>query len=248
MRYILLIFLLAASLQTLAQGQKPAAKPAQKPAASTPTPSQPPQPQMSALTQHFLRKYALASQWNDFAVAKDALYDLIIENPSNDSLLFTLAYFYYENRQHAPALLVSLDLLARSPKNLNYLEIAAVSGEALGVLDKALQNYETIYLLTSNVNSLYKIAFLQYDLKRFGESLTNADILLSKAEVDTEKVYFTDQENKSKEYPMKVAVLNLKGMIQLEQNDKAAAKKSFEDALALAPDFVLAKQNLAKAK
>jgi tetratricopeptide (TPR) repeat protein len=143
---------------------------------------------------------------------------------------------------------VSQELLARSPKNVSYLEIAAVSGEALGVLEKALQNYETIYLLTGNVNSLYKIAFLQYDLKRFAESLTNADILLTKPEINTEKIYFTDQANKSKEYPMKVAVLNLKGLIQLEQNDKPAAKKSFEECLAIAPDFELAKQNLSKVK
>jgi tetratricopeptide (TPR) repeat protein len=201
-----------------------------------------------ALTQHFIRKYSLASQWNDFAVAKDALYDLIIENPGNDSLLFTLAYYYYDNKEHAPTFLISQTLLGRNPKNLNFLEMAAVSGESLGVFDKALQYYETLYLLTNNVNTLYKIAFLQYDLKRYNESLTNVDILLSKPEMNTLKIYFSDAANKSKEYIMKVPVLNLKGLVLEANGDKPGARKAYMDALALAPDFAMAKQNLAKLK
>ena len=71
------------------------------------------------------------------------------------------------------------------------------------------------------------MAFLQYDLKRFTESLATIDILFTKAELDTTKVVFTDAQNKSKEYPMKVSVLNLKGLIQLDHfGDKVAAKKS----------------------
>lgn len=247
MKYVLALLFSASMIMSFAQAKKqPATKPATttsaKPAADTK------QAQVNPLTEHFLRKYSLAAQWNDFEVAKSALYDLIIENPANDSLLFTLAYYYYENRQYAPNLLISQELLARSPKNLNYLEMAAVSSEALGVRDKALQNYETLYLLTNTVGTLYKIAFLQYDLKRYNESKTNIDILLEKPEVATEKVYFNDAQNKSKEYVMKVAVLNLKGLLLQEQGDKAGAKKAFEDALVLAPDFVMAKDNLAKLK
>jgi tetratricopeptide (TPR) repeat protein len=243
MKYFLSLILFAGiTVSTVAQNTK---QTEQKPAT---TQTQQEQRQINPFTQHYARKYALAIQWNDYEVAKNALYDLIIENPANDSLLYTLAYYYYENQQYAPSLLIGQELLARKPKNLGYLEIAAASGEALGVADKALQNYETIYLLTNNINTLYKIAFLQFDLKRYNESLTNVDILLSKPDVSTLKVYYNDAENKSKEYLMKVAVLNLKGLILLEQGNKPGAKKLFDEALALAPDFVLAKQNLAKTK
>jgi len=206
------------------------------------------QPQVSGITQHYLRKYSLAAQWNDFEVAKDALYDLIIENPANDSLLITLAYYYYENRQYASTLLISQELISRNPKDMNTLEMAAVSAEGLGVRDKALQYYETLYLQGNNVGTLYKVAFLQYDLKRFKESSANADILLSKPDIATQKVYFNDAENKPKEFIMKVAVLNLKGMLLQEEGDKVGAKKQFEQALALGPDFIPAKENLAKLK
>jgi len=207
-----------------------------------------PQSQADQIYLHYARKYSLATQWNDYEVAKNALYDMIIENPGNDSLLFTLAYYYYENQQYAPSLLINQELLARQPKNLNYLEMAAVSAESLGVKDKALQNYETLYLLSNNVNTLYKISFLQYDMKRYNEALTNVDILLSKPEVSTLKVYYNDAAGKPKEYVMKVSVLNLKGLILIEKGDKPAAKKLFEEALKLAPDFLLTKENLAKTK
>jgi Tfp pilus assembly protein PilF len=93
------------------------------------------------------------------------------------------------------------------------------------------------------------MAFLQFDLKRFTESLASIDILLANTELDNAKVVFNDVENKPKQYPMRVSVLNLKGLIQLDHfGDKAAAKKLFDEALAISPDFVSAKQNLAKTK
>ena len=47
---------------------------------------------------------------------------------------------------------------------------------------------------------------------------------------------------------MKVALFNLKGLLALDQGDKVNAKKYFEQALAIAPDFALAKDGLAKTK
>jgi len=204
---------------------------------------------VSPLTEHFYKKYITALQWSDYDVAKDALYDLIIENPQNDSLIFNLAYFYYENQKHASAVLVSQQLLARNPKNIGALEISAVGYEMMGVPDRSLQNFESLYLLTNNINTLYKMAFLQFDLKRYAECLASIDILLANKEIDATKVVFNDPANKPKEYSMKVSVLNLKGIaIQEHQGDKEAAKKLFGEALAIAPDFVLAKENLAKIK
>ena len=206
------------------------------------------QPQINPLTQHYARKYSAALQWNDNEVAKDALYDLIIENPGNDSLIFDLAVYYFQNQKSASAVLVSNVLLARNPKNAGALEIAAAGYDALGIADKSLQNYESLYLLNDNVATLYKMAFLQYQMKRYKESETSADIVLSRKEIETMKSSYTGSDGKPKEYPIKVAVLNLKGMLALDQGDKVNAKKYFQQALTLAPDFMVAKENLAKIK
>ncbi|MCU0368210.1 MAG: hypothetical protein MUF39_05210 [Cyclobacteriaceae bacterium] len=253
-RVILILFFSMCTLGAFAQAQKQPAKsttpaPAKTETKPTTPPAQANQPKVSELTVHFYKKYATALQWNDMVVAKDALYDLIIENPQNDSLIFNLAYFYYENQQYASCVLVSQQLLARNPKDITALEMSAVGYESMGLSDKALQNYESLYLLTNNIAVLYKVAFLQYDVKRYAESLASIDILLSNKDVDSTKVVFNDVENKPKEYAMRVAVLNLKGLVSLDHfGDKAAAKKIFEEALAIAPDFVPAKQNMAKVK
>jgi len=201
---------------------------------------------MDPLLTHFYKKYALASRWNDAQVAKNALYDMIAINPESDSIIFNLAYFYYENRQYASATLVSQELLARDGKNQDYLELSAASFEALGILDRSLQNYETLYLLSNSTLTLYKIAFMQFDLKRFEESLTNVEILLTKPDVETYDIGFNDSNNQQKDFPMKLAILNLKGLNLQEKGDKAGAKKIFEDIIKEAPDFQPAITNLAE--
>jgi len=255
MRVLISFALLLFSLSVFSQAQKQPTKTETKTPAKTETKqgvesnSGNQQNAVNPITQHYYNKYVTALQWNDFEVAKDALYDLIMENPQNDSLIYNLALYYYENQKWVSAVLVCQPLLARNPKNTAALEISAIGYETMGVADRALQNYESLYLLTSSNSTLYKMAFIQFDLKRFTESLSSIDILLASSETEGAKVVYNDVENKPKEYPMKVALLNLKGLIQQEHfGDKAAAKKSFEDALAISPDFVLAKQNLAKVK
>jgi tetratricopeptide (TPR) repeat protein len=227
------------------QQQVPA--PAQTPAQPAPDSVQVPSASM-ILTEHYMRKYAAAARWNDLEVAKSALYDVIIENPGNDSLIFTLAYYYYDEQKFASSLLVTQDLLTRDPKNGTYLEMAASAAQQLGANDKALQHYESLFLLTNNIRALYQIAFLQYGMNRFSECTNNINIILGKPEAATEKVGFNDAKGVPKEYPLKVSILNLKGMVLMAQKDKVGARKAFTEALALAPDFVPAKENLEKAK
>lgn len=205
-------------------------------------------PALDLLTRHYAMKYTLAMKWNDPEVAKDALYDLIVENQANDSIIYELAVYYYQNQKYPSSVLVSQELLKRNPKNTAALEIAAVGYESLGVPDRSLQFYESLYLLQNNPAVLYKMAFLQYRLKRFKECGTSVDILMADKTTETLKVNYNDASDKQKEYPMKVALLNLKGMLAQEEGDKVSARKYYDQALALAPDFVLAKTNIAKLK
>ncbi len=192
--------------------------------------------------------YRLAMQYNDYAEAKSALYNLVILEPQNDSLRYNLAYLYFDAGQNPSAILICEDILANSPTNLAALELGAIAFENLNIKDKALPKYEKIYMLSSSLNALYKMAFLQYDLKKYAEVVVNIDILLEHLDLKEAKVVFTDENQVSKEYPMKVAVLNLKGLVNKEIGNKELAKKAFEAALAISPDYVLAKTNLEELK
>ncbi len=251
-KYLLMVVFCLLSLAVSAQKGKqttPAKPAAEAPAAAKETQeSQMRLVTANILVNHYSRKYAIAQRWGDYDVAKDAMYDLISEFPGNDSLVFTLAYFYYENQKHASCAVVCNDLLTRNPKNLPALELSALSYEGLNIKDKALQSYESLFLLSNNNSALYKMASLQYDLKRYGESITNADILMSKPQADSLNVVFTDVKGNSKEHPMKAALQNLRGLNLKAQGDMVNAKKAFEEAIKLDPNFEAAKQNLAGMK
>jgi tetratricopeptide (TPR) repeat protein len=101
-----------------------------------------------------------------------------------------------------------------------------------------------LYLRNNNVNTLYKIAAIQIDLKRYNEAKTNLDILLSNKGIEEIKYYFPVNENEEQEIPMRAALHNLKGIIAREQGNNPEANKQFSIALEISPDFAMAKANL----
>jgi len=194
--------------------------------------------------QKNLAIYSRALKYNDQAAAKNALYSLIALEPQNDSLLFSLSYMYFENQNYISAILTSKDLLALNSNNEAALEIAAISYENIGVRDKALESYESLYLKNEDLGALYKIAFLQYQMKRYNEARTSSEIILDKEDAKDMKLYFTTSDNQQQEIPVTASVHNLLGMINQAQDKKEAAREQFNKALVIAPEFELAKNNL----
>lgn len=198
----------------------------------------------NAFVGHHTRTYAIATKYGDSDMAKTALYNMLAAYPGNDSLLYSLSYLYFQSQQYASAVLSSQDILARNPDHLGALELSGAGYESLGLKDKSLAAYETLYLKSTDYQTLYKITFLQFDMERLKECMTNVDILLTKPESDSLKVYYATDDNQQKEYPIKVSLLNLKGLVSQKYGDKDSAKKYFEEVLSIAPDFALAKQNI----
>jgi tetratricopeptide (TPR) repeat protein len=190
--------------------------------------------------------YQLAMRYNDFQAAKDKLFSLIIRNPEDLRYPELLGSLYFENEMATSAALVALDILQVNEKSIGSLEIAAFSLEQLGALDRALPHFERLYLLTGDNFSLYKSAFIQYNLKKYQEALNSVN-MLSKNTKPEDKIGFPVSQTETQEIGMKAAALNLKGMIYLDQGSKAEAKLAFEEAIQLEPNFNLAKENLKKA-
>ena len=190
--------------------------------------------------------YNLANRYNDVVAAKSALYSLINIEPENDSLKFNLAYMYFDNQQFPSTILVCMDILARNPQHAPSLEMTAISYEKLGLNEKALTNYEQLYIATENIETLYKLTFVQYELKRYGECDVNIDILMNNPEIDNISMVFQLTETEQKEFSLRVAILNLMGLVKKGKGDMAGAKEAFNQALAIAPDFVFSSTNLAE--
>ncbi len=237
MRYWIIAFLLITTNFAFGQDQ------------ATANPAKQEQQQLTAgqvLTMHYYRTYQAGIRYNDYSIAKHALYNILVENPQNDSILYSLSVLYFQSKQYASAALTAQDVITLNPDNLAAIEIAAVSYESIGALDKALETYESLYLKSDDYETLYKVAFLQYEVKNYAEAKTNADILLGKKEAESLTATFDVAGDQQKEYPIKVALLNLKGLIAKDQGKKEEAKTFFQQALKLAPDFTMAKDSLAE--
>lgn len=192
----------------------------------------------------YQNNYNMANRYNDAAAAKNALYSMINMDPQNDSLRFTLAYYYFEIQQYPSAVLACMDVLQLDPQHAGALEMSAISYENLGLMEKALTNYEQLYISTESIETLYKLTFVQYDLKRYTECMVNIDILLTNDEIDEKTMIFQLADESQKEFSLRVAVLNLRGLVKKDEGDSKGAKEDFQKALELAPDFEYAKINL----
>ena len=192
----------------------------------------------------FQMKYVFGSKYNDGAVAKDALYSMIAMDPNDDSLKMVLCYYYFEQNQYASSLFVSLDLLSRHPDHEDALKINAMSYENMGVRDKAIEVYESLYLKTNEVSVLYQAAMLQFELERYNECKASLDIILKDPQSNALKLSFAKNESEQQEVSLSAAVYNMKGMLEKRLGNNVEAKTLFEKAIEIEPEFVLAAQNL----
>jgi len=191
--------------------------------------------------------YQMALRYNDLAVARMKLFELIERNPTNITYPETLTSLYFEAGQYTSAAVSALDVLEMNDKSLVALEVAANSLEQLGALDKALPNFERHYLLTNNLFSLYKTAYMQYSLNRQDEALNSINMLVKAPKSSEEKVGFPKNDNTTQEVSLKAAALNLKGMVYMYQKNKAEAITALNQALEVQRDFELAIENLKEA-
>jgi tetratricopeptide (TPR) repeat protein len=190
--------------------------------------------------------YNRAIKYSDVNQAVNSLYNLCVMVPQDDSLLYQLAFLYFDQQNYVSAVMTLNDVMLLNPNNLGAQEMKAISLDRLGAKDKALEEYESLYLKNNNISFLYKMALSQYELKRYKECITNINIMLEGSAVDEELLIFSNADNQQQEIPMRAAILNLRALVEQDQGNKEEARKYYNEALVIAPDFYLCKENLRK--
>lgn len=181
--------------------------------------------------------YKKAKSYNDPSVAINSLYKMIAIQPENVLLKDSLMREYLTISQWAPSYMISREILAMQPNNLFALEVSCISLQNLGLKQQALNEYESLYLKSDRIDVLYTISFLQFELKNFTESLTNLDILINNSETEEMSVSVSKSDNSVQEVLIRAQLNYLKGLIYLEQSKNEDAKKYFNIALTISPDF-----------
>jgi tetratricopeptide (TPR) repeat protein len=244
---LVLVCVMALSTESFAQRKK---KNAEAPAAQAPVAVQEaPKPVSASNSEQFALKekvFNLALQYNDGVVAKQALYEMMVLDPTRKELRDTLAMLYFNLNSWGECIFVAREILNDNPNKLDVLEMKAVALKNVGLLRDAQDDFQKIYLKTDNVLYLYEVASLQYQMKKYDECLVSLDVLLKSKEIDDQQISLPVSQISEQQVPMRAAVLNLRGIAAYEQNNNKLARESYTEALKIFPDFIMAKGNLAQ--
>ncbi len=190
------------------------------------------------------QKLKQAFTYSDNAVAINAMYTIIaLEGPAS-TYKDSLAYLYFNNRKYVSCFLVTNDILKNKPNNNELLEMSAVSLESMGVLDKSIEAYSNLLEKTNNSYHAYKIAGLQLAIKKYDAALVSIKKANELPDIENMTVTFQVNKNYNQNVRLKAAIAYLQGLIELSMEKNTEAKTSFERAVVLFPEFVLAKSKL----
>lgn len=188
----------------------------------------------------------MAKNIGDPSVATLSMYKLIALEGANSTYKDSLAYVYFSSRRYAPCFMMSSEVLKRDPNHEEMLEMKAVSLESLGAYEKAVDTYKQLFAKTNNNLHGYNLAKLQYSTKKYDESLKTLQKVEKLNDSGKFKVTFSINQNHTLQVELLAAIYYLKGLDAIELNQKPMAKVSFEKAIKIQPDFILAKDNLDK--
>lgn len=188
--------------------------------------------------------YNSAKLFNDPVMARVALYNLLAENPGNVALYDSLAVLYLQYNQNPSAAIVAKQALEIDPQDQFAMEIAASALDNLNAKDQALVYYEKLHLSNGDINTLYKISFLQFELERFAEASTSLDIIIGDPESDESVIVFPTSDGAGQNVKLKVAAHRVKAMILESKGDKETAKAKYLEVLEMHPGFQIVQQQL----
>jgi tetratricopeptide (TPR) repeat protein len=196
--------------------------------------------------EHYKKVYQTAISYGDYLAAADAIYNEWAMDTSNAlSYKDTLANLYFIRGQYVQTVVLGKELLTKKPDDLRLMELVGAADQNINNLKEALDFYQKIYTKTHDLFHLYQIASIQFNLTRVGECNQTIDQILADTGSVHQKIQITVGQNQTQNVSFKAAALNIRGVIAKGLNQNDTAKKAFQDALAVDPDFVLAKSNLA---
>lgn len=185
-----------------------------------------------------------AKAMGDASVATYSMYKLISLEGENSTYKDSLAFIYFSSRKYGSCFLMSNEVLKRDPKNEPILEIKAISLESLGAIDKSLEAYAELFVLSNNNYHGYTLAKLQLTMKKYTEAYATIKKVEGLNDSGNHQVTFNINQNHTQQIELLAAIPYLKGLIEQELEKPSDAKLSYNKALKIQPDFVLAKEKL----
>lgn len=192
-----------------------------------------------------LQAYQNALQIGDFRTAIVALNYFLLEEPTNENYKDTLALLYVQTNQYSQSYILVKQLQESGRKSNLLTEVLAISANELNQTIEATDAYQTLYANTRNIQYGYALLQLQQQLKRVNEALMTCNQLLSDTAINVASINLSNKNGEREaSVPLKAVLLNINGLLAYENKDYNASINSFKEAIALAPSYDIAVQNL----
>lgn len=192
------------------------------------------------LTKHFEAYYQQMKKQGDVQGVINAMTHLEVLAPSQ-SRKDTLAYIYASEGRNIEALNTIGIELGANDSDIN-VEVKAIALNAINQKDKALPFYEELFKRKPNAYLAYEIADIKTQLKDLMGAKKSIEYGLANATDDMKRAFYETQQ--PYQTSLKAAFTCLKGLVVFNEDQNAnidAALKLMNDALAIDPNFNLAK-------
>lgn len=184
-----------------------------------------------------------ALRYNDIQTAINSMHYIVALEGDTSTYKDSLAITYYKVGNYVSSHVLSKELLIQQPKNIQLMEINAMSLQNLGAIKDAIAAYETLFAQTNTMFHGYQLANLQYSLKRLSEAKATIAQTLQCDKMEAVQLQFPVDKTKNQNVPLLAAAYNLQGLIAFELKDHNTASIAFKDALKIMPKFTVATQN-----
>jgi len=192
------------------------------------------------LKQHYEAFYKQMKLQGDVQGIINAMTHLDVLEPSV-ARKDTLAYIYLSEGQHMQAL--NTIGVEKNPTDSDMnVEVKALALKNLNQPKMALEHFEELFKRKPNVFLAYEMADMKLQTKDLVGAKLNIDYALANVTDDMKRAFYERQQ--PYETSMKAALLYLKGLLKFTENKEDnmdAALKLMNDALAIDPNFNLAK-------
>lgn len=194
-------------------------------------------------TSDHQKVYENASQLGDYATAISSLHYLLLDVPEESPLWDSLAYLYKKAQQPSPCVTTCERILQHRPFHTSIRELAAEIYLQYGAPEAALDHFSVLYQQENSYFFRFRVASLQVYLGEYGKANAHISSMLTDSGIDSEKI-FIDWGDGRGNVPLRAALLNLQGNLELALGRESNAKRSWRAALKLDKSFKLPRKSL----
>lgn len=192
------------------------------------------------LKKHYETYYQEMKKQGDVQGVINAMTHLNVLEPSV-ARKDTLAYLYLSEGRYIQAINTIGVEKNTTDSDMN-VEVKALALKNLNQPKMALEHFEILFTRKPNVYLAYEMADMKIQTGDLSGARVNLDYASANVKDDMKRAFYETQQ--PYETPMKAAILYLNGLLTFSENKTAnidAALKLMNDALAIDPNFNLAK-------